>query len=468
MSRLSIILLLLLSLGISAAGTYLLVFPRVSTVVQDEVRDGLKTAVRFVGQMEREDEAKLLSKMADSASRSNLLDLLDSRPGASVAKQKWLDDLRVEIAALTASLRNIATVSDMFILDAEGNGLVRNVDMHWSAKPPSDDKSVLSAVKNACEGHANEVIIATQQGLSRVVATPISDKGKQLGVLLGFFPLDTTEIRSRKSFIESDVDIVVLSDGKVKASSLEKDRLAKVEKYLADHEKILARMLSVASHPEIIDAKALDAYLAGIYLKSRTDKPAPCGLILLRWTKSHDATMNEIAAYFFTGMALLFVFLSFLIVLIGGGLMRSLKSLEHDLLDVVNSDQKRALRAGGPSIIRSIAHLCSQLISDEEIGDDDHGQEQENDDSHQMSDLDDLSGTTEGDPLSDYYASLYGEFCSAKKELGERVNKLNLDRFRAKLEKQSKRIKNKHSCKDVRFEVMVKSGKVSLQPKIVR
>ncbi len=500
MSRASIVFLLLFSLGGAGAGTYLLVFPRVESIVQNEAKDALQTAARLMEQMEREDESKLRSKMTDSSMRKNLLKILGSRPGASGSTERWLDDLRVEIAGLTAFVRNYATVSDMFILDAKGKGLVRDVDMHWTGKYPSDNKSVLDAIESARAGKAATELFESPLGVTRAVAVPVGSDGKLLGVLLGFFPLDISEIRSRKSFIESDVDIAVVSGDKITASSMEKSRFAKVEKYFSAHGKQVEEIISGGSSGhEVMDVAGMDAYLAGVSLKPDAAK-APFGMILVRWTDSMTAPLKEIALYFFAGMAMLFIFMSFLVVMLGGGLIRSLKTLEGELLDVVNSGKKRPVGTSGPVIVKSIAHLCSQLISGqpgeadpqsrqfdsldglEEFSDKDDDDEdadkhatQDSSDTEEKSDKPDKTSTRsndevveQGEPLSDYYASLYSEFCIAKKELGETVDKLNLGRFRAKLEKQARNIKNKHCCKDVRFEVLVKAGKVRLQPKILR
>ncbi len=482
MSRASIIMLLLLALGGAGGGTYFLVFPRVSAVVQDETRDGLQTAARLVYRIERDEQAKLLSGMMAASRRTKLVNLLASKPTASGQLKQWLDDLRVEIAAVTASARNFATVSDMFVLDTNGKGLVRNVDMHWTGKSPSEDHAVAEIVQKACKGKTGIAIIDQRDGVSRVVAVPINHNGKSSGVLLGFFPLDATEIRFRKSYIESDVDIALIGDGKIVASSLKNGRLAKVEAYVKNHDDGLAKILSAdPSHPRVLDSTGMGAYLAGISLAPENkDAHARLGMLLVRWTDSIVGPMNEIALYLFVGMGLLFVFLSLLVVMIGGGLSRSLKTMEEELLDMVNSGQMRTIRSTGPALVKSIAHLFSQLLDHGDSGPEERAEELKQmvsmDDIVTVDENEDSNGlvehkehdTTEDDPLSEYYTALYSEFCSAKEELGERVKRLDLTRFRNKLEKQKKKIKSKHSCKDVRFEVMVKSGKVSLQPKILR
>jgi hypothetical protein len=67
-----------------------------------------------------------------------------------------------------------------------------------------------------------------------------------------------------------------------------------------------------------------------------------------------------------------------------------------------------------------------------------------------------------------YYREMYQNFVRAKKEVGEKVEKLNLDRFVRKLKKQEEVLKAKHGCKSVRFQVTVRNNQVSLRPRIIR
>jgi hypothetical protein len=67
-----------------------------------------------------------------------------------------------------------------------------------------------------------------------------------------------------------------------------------------------------------------------------------------------------------------------------------------------------------------------------------------------------------------YYREMFEAFVQAKKNAGEKVDKLNLDRFVRKLKKQEEVLKAKHGCKGVRFQVTVKNNQVSLRPRIIR
>ena len=62
---------------------------------------------------------------------------------------------------------------------------------------------------------------------------------------------------------------------------------------------------------------------------------------------------------------------------------------------------------------------------------------------------------------------LFDQFVDAKKDVGEH-SAMSFDKFRAQLEKQTAAIRNKTHCKDVKFSVVRKGGKVSLTAKAVR
>jgi hypothetical protein len=71
-------------------------------------------------------------------------------------------------------------------------------------------------------------------------------------------------------------------------------------------------------------------------------------------------------------------------------------------------------------------------------------------------------------PEDDPLRQVYEDFIKAKARLGEKVDKLNFERFKRKLQTQGEAIKEKHKCRSVRFEVVVRDNQVTLRPKILR
>ncbi len=67
-----------------------------------------------------------------------------------------------------------------------------------------------------------------------------------------------------------------------------------------------------------------------------------------------------------------------------------------------------------------------------------------------------------------HYRAVYNEFVSSKAELGEAVDNITYEGFRTKLKTSEQQLVGRHSCRAVRFQVLVKDRTVSLRPQLVR
>ena len=67
-----------------------------------------------------------------------------------------------------------------------------------------------------------------------------------------------------------------------------------------------------------------------------------------------------------------------------------------------------------------------------------------------------------------HYQTVYREFVRSKVELGESVENLSYDGFRTKLRNSEESLLDRHGCRAVRFQVLVKDRTVSLRPQLVR
>ena len=65
-------------------------------------------------------------------------------------------------------------------------------------------------------------------------------------------------------------------------------------------------------------------------------------------------------------------------------------------------------------------------------------------------------------------SSGFDEFVGSKRRLGEPVESINFEGFRAKLRKIEQTLIEKHGCRAVRFQVVVRDRQVSLRPQLVR
>ena len=68
----------------------------------------------------------------------------------------------------------------------------------------------------------------------------------------------------------------------------------------------------------------------------------------------------------------------------------------------------------------------------------------------------------------EHYRSVYQEFVASKEMLGESVANLSYDGFRSKLRNSEESLLDRHGCRAVRFQVLVKDRTVSLRPQLVR
>lgn len=68
----------------------------------------------------------------------------------------------------------------------------------------------------------------------------------------------------------------------------------------------------------------------------------------------------------------------------------------------------------------------------------------------------------------EHYRLVYTEFVDNKRRLGESVDNVTLEGFTAKLRKSEQDLIEKHGCRAVRFQVLVRNRQVSLRPQLVR
>jgi hypothetical protein len=68
----------------------------------------------------------------------------------------------------------------------------------------------------------------------------------------------------------------------------------------------------------------------------------------------------------------------------------------------------------------------------------------------------------------EHYRVVYNEFVGSKARLGEAVDNITFEGFSSKLRNSEKELIDRHGCRAVRFQVLVKDRQVSLRPQLVR
>lgn len=66
------------------------------------------------------------------------------------------------------------------------------------------------------------------------------------------------------------------------------------------------------------------------------------------------------------------------------------------------------------------------------------------------------------------FRDLFDEFLKLKQENGEATEDIEFGAFAETLREEGERLKSEHRCRDVRFEVRMQGGEVSLQPRLLR
>ncbi|MEQ9496933.1 MAG: MXAN_5187 C-terminal domain-containing protein [Deltaproteobacteria bacterium] len=67
-----------------------------------------------------------------------------------------------------------------------------------------------------------------------------------------------------------------------------------------------------------------------------------------------------------------------------------------------------------------------------------------------------------------HYRSVYDQFVGSKAQLGESVDSITYEGFRSKLRSSEQALLDRHQCRAVRFQVLVRDRTVSLRPQLVR
>jgi len=483
LSRSAIILLLVLVVGGTAGGTFQLVFPRVAELRLAEASQGLQGAARLMQELDRVDEARLSGALEALTARPSLRALLRDRPAEAAAREEWLERLRSELVGLEAALREVATVKELIVCEPGGSGLARLGDAAWTGKPVAADGPLAQAVREAAGGRAYAALGVLDGGLVRVAAAPVRESERVRGVLLATFLLDDGLVRARQAEVPIEAGFAYLTERGLMAADLSKAQRKALEAQLEAAPELVTRLL--AGKP--VEPFAVGELLVvGLPVTARGGQGL-AGLLAVRSVRKLNRPLDELALYLFSAAGLGLLGLAFVTVLLGGHLPRGLAELERQAGDLTAAAATGRpggrLQPPGPKRVRRLAQALNALLEAlsraapaAQAGKGRPAREPTNTDM-------DVSGLnleapveggcqepSAGDPgLDEYYLRLFDAFRVARARAGEPVDeKLNLDRFRRKLERQAELLLARHACQAVRFEVVVTDGKVSLRPTLER
>jgi hypothetical protein len=484
-SRSAVILLLVLVIGGTTAGTYQLVFPRVAELRLGEARQSLQGAARLMQEQDRVDETRLGAALEALAARTSLRALLRERPTEAAAREEWLGRLRTELIGLEAEVREVAAAKDLFVCEPGGLGLARLGDATWTGKPPAVDGPLAQALREAASGRACAMLGSLDGALVRVAAAPVREGERVRGVLLATFPLDDGLVRAREGDVPLEAGFAYLTEHGVAAADLTKSQRKAIEAQLEAAPELITRLL--AGKP-VEPFAVRDLLVVGLPVTARGGQGL-AGLLAVRSVRKLNRPLDELALYLFSAAGLGLLGLAFVTVLLGGRLPRGLTELERQVGDltgaVATGRPSGRLRPTGPRRVHRLALGLNALLEAlHRAGPAPREGQRQGRPAREPTNTDmdasvlnleePIEGSSTGpsacDPSQDeYYRCLYDEFRVARAKAGDPVDeKLDLDRFRRKLDRQAELLLARHACKAVSFEVVVSDGKVSLRPTLER
>ncbi|NMB74755.1 MAG: hypothetical protein GYA21_06450 [Myxococcales bacterium] len=574
MSRITAVVVLFVALAGVVAGAHFALFPRLESLQAKEVEGELRLGAQVVQGLEQKAQELLLGKLRELAARPALRELLAQKPADENVREAWLTNLRAEVAAQVALLRDMP-IRDLFILDAAGTGLVRNIDLHWTGKPPSEDPAVLEMVRSAQGGQMRAGVVASGSQLLRVAAVPVGNTPPQ-GILLLQALVDDQSARNFRGKLpleieEMDVAVMFGGDG-VAGTSLAEEKLEWLHQ--AAKQPPLSEWLAGKRGEDSLvfsfgpKGRLRAAAIAAIAAEAA--EPACHSLIVIRDLDALRRPFAELLLWTGAAAGAAWIALSLLLLVFGGRFFRASAALEREALSVLHGE-KAAVTPRGPALIRSLAEIFNQVremapttakppASDapaavetppdqvptetaeavktssgeplptepaapaepptethevpgeeprqgeapapeeaaaavaevpasgerdesaapqagarEDVAEEDEAEDEKTREVAAFSMAmppppPPPAAQPESAPAEedDDMKAVYQEFVKAKESLGERVEKLNYERFRRKLLREREGLVAKHGCRTVNFEVVIRGGQVSLRPRIVR
>jgi hypothetical protein len=484
MSRIMIALLLLFVLAATAIGVYGIVFPRLMRVQLEETNSGMAMAARLLQEMDQTELIRLKEMVAEISTRQTLLSVLEESHAFAEQREAWLNQLRAEVASISIVAKEHAPVQDIFILDSEGKGIVRNIDMHWTAEAPSKNQNSKDLIQAAKGGSIAASFLMENNRLMRVVCAPLVGREKKIvGALYVAFPVDDAFAKLRSSEVSIEYDFAYVAENGIVSSTLSEDALAMVQSDLQNKSDVIQKVILGKSKEERFQVGSTRKILAMSVPMIAPGGERSAALIIFRdWRVVEKPLQDAMVGIILIAGAMFFV--SFLIVMIfGGRLTRALKEMESEALEISGGEEK-AFSIKGPTIVRSIAGLMNQIRGKSPKETESIEQVMQEDDLMAPSSANTPSdqviekkneGSIEGadakespQPDDDPLHRVFIEFVQAKERLGEKMLKLGYERFRAKLAKQEDLLKRKHGCQSIKFEVVIRGRQVSLRPRILR
>jgi len=454
--------------------------------IEKDVRERVQKSVELLVQNANLDMLKLQKRVELTARDKAFI-------GAMAGETPNIDAASEGFERLSAKGRAEGEgVPDIFaVVDAEGRllaqmGIANPVADQWLA----DGKPKHAAIALALSARqvTSEIWDYQGRGLLKVGVAPIIDPDfdKVSGVLVMGYSLTATEAQRQQGLLGAD--IAYFYGDKVYATSFRKGANEDTPKQNEIAERLrstqleqdaLANVLAEKVHAIDIDG---EHYLASAgrlprfsSLKLPADYPGyQAGAVVLKSLSEANAAVAPVRlAIGFLGIGA--IVLSFLgMVLIAKTFLGPLDHVEVGVNDIINGNLDRVFEPVGrdfEGLANALNVMMARLLGRPEPGEEEYDEQGNvvmpstlHFDTEGLSPRDAEAMALAQEPEADYYKRIFDEYISARKENKEPTEGISFDSFVAKLHLNEASLKRKYECQAVRFNVMVKDGKVILKP----
>ena len=478
MHRLKLIgLLVFLVVGLSLA-SYVVVRNDFGPRIQEAVAADLtKTQMQVQAlKFARVERLKKVAGWLTEEPRLNLARAL--REPTDQARHKLATDAIQQIVPLLQEKQRLDYKPDVILVISPTGKVVAR----WRFANLSGEQLAFPLLKRVVENRTRDDDVwkfrEQNERMMTAVAAPILDGVKVVGVLaLLYEHSNQMALDDRRTF---KTEVAYFVDDKLYGSSLQEPGQQKqLVEFLGPHQKALQEGKIIGPSPIDVGGRKYIALAAGF-----ADRPG--GFMLFR---SLDEALAPVSAFLgrFPLIAGGFLIVAILLALL---ILRSVTApyerLEHGVMDIVAGNQDTKFDPHLPGSAGALAHglnlLVAQLmgrpppdrepedqawadpffvedLSAEEIRA--HKWDQLAEHRHH---LDSQMGLTLG-----YYEKLFAEYMKARQRAGEKqTDSISVDQFIEKVRKNEEVLRAKYHCAIVKFEVLVKEGKVTLKPVPIR
>jgi hypothetical protein len=472
-----------MKIGLIAAGLlltltalfYFSVSSKLTGAVNRDVEDKVARAQRVQQHLSRLSGVDFANVAIEKARRPSVL-AAATKPDETARRQASFEECEVINAGLQKDGRKAEIVA---VLDAHGKLVAR--DLNANANYGDDMATKYPAVREALKGHAIKDIWNLQGRMTEVAVAPVTrPDGSVAATLLIGYVVSARKAQERRDLLGTEIGY--FHEGKVHTSSFvsegtgDKEEVAKTQSLagvlfqgakLAD--QALAKNGPTDVHHFEIEGRDY-AVVAAPILGNFADKTS--GVVLLSSVsdalgRSQDASRT-----------LILFGLAAILVALGASVMTAkrfigpLDQIELGVAEVINGNIDYTFKPVGPDfegLSNSLNVMLARLLGRDEPNEDAVEEEETEVEKWKAEQM--LIDEGDGAPApaasalaqeneASYYPRLYNEYVTALRALGRPAEGVSVQSFMAKLRLTEAGLKQKWSCKMVRFQMVPQADQV--------